>query len=337
MIKRVLVTGGMGFIGSNFIRYMLRAHDDVQIINLDKLTYAGNPQNLEGIDDSRHRFVRGDVCDQTLVSELMSECDAVVHFAAETHVDRSIDYAGDFIQTDVFGTFILLEAARKHDVRRFVHISTDEVYGEAMSNPSKEDDALMPKSPYAASKAGADRLAFSYYCTYGTPVVISRCANNYGPYQYPEKLIPLFVTNAIDGLPLPIYGSGENIRDWIFVEDHCRAIDALLRAEGHEGEVFNVGANEERTVLDIASIILSTLNRPESLIMHVDDRPGHVGRHAVDTEKIRRELDWEPTYGFREAMERTIRWYENNENWWRPLKSGEFREYYRKHYSNRMN
>jgi len=333
----VLVTGGMGFIGSNFIRYLLRAHDDVQIVNLDKLTYAGNPQNLEGIDDSRHRFVRGDVCDQTLVGELMTECDAVVHFAAETHVDRSIDYAGDFVQTDVFGTFILLEAARKHDVRRFVHISTDEVYGEAMSNPSKEDDALMPKSPYAASKAGADRLAFSYYCTYGTPIVISRCANNYGPYQYPEKLIPLFVTNAIDGLPLPIYGSGKNLRDWIFVEDHCRAIDALLRAEGHEGEVFNVGANEERTVLDIASIILSTLDRPESLIRHVDDRPGHVGRHAVDTEKIRRELDWEPTYGFREAMERTIRWYENNEDWWRPLKSGEFKEYYHKHYSNRMN
>lgn len=332
MISRVLVTGGMGFIGSNFIRYMLRNYNDIKIVNLDKLTYAGNPENLGDVDRTRHYFVRGDICDASVVDEVMKKCDAVVHFAAETHVDRSIRNAGDFVQTDVYGTFVLLEAARKYGVKKFIHISTDEVYGEAPGRPSREDDPLMPKSPYAASKAGADRLAFSYYCTYGLPVIITRCSNNYGPYQYPEKLIPLFVTNAIDDQPLPVYGTGRNTRDWIYVEDHCRAIDALLRMEENEGEVFNIGAREEKSVLEIASIILSTLDKPESLIRFVEDRPGHVSRHAVDTKKIEMKVGWRPAFEFKEAIRRTIEWYKEHEDWWRPIKSGEFLEYYKKQY-----
>lgn len=332
MIGRILVTGGMGFIGSNFIRYMLKNYDDLVIVNLDKLTYAGNPENLKDVDSNRHHFIKGDICDARVVNEVMKKCDAVVHFAAETHVDRSIENAGDFVRTDVFGTFVLLEAARKHGVKKFIHISTDEVYGEAEGRPSREDDPLMPKSPYAASKAGADRLAFSYYCTYGLPVIITRCSNNYGPYQYPEKLIPLFVTNAIDDQPLPVYGTGKNLRDWIYVEDHCRAIDALLQVEGHEGEVFNIGAREEKSVLEIASIILSALDKSESLIRFVKDRPGHVGRHAVDTVKIEREIGWKPAFEFDEAIRETIDWYREHEDWWRPIKSGEFLEYYKKRY-----
>ncbi|MFP4170869.1 MAG: dTDP-glucose 4,6-dehydratase [Methanomassiliicoccales archaeon] len=330
-MTRLLVTGGMGFIGSNFIRYMVQHRPEVEIVNLDKLTYAGNPQNLEGVE-GRHRFVQGDICDQTLVEDLMRDCDRVVHFAAETHVDRSISRAGDFINTDVYGTYVLLEAARRHDVERFVHISTDEVYGEAGERPSLEDDPLMPKSPYAASKTGADRLAFSYHCTYGLPVTITRCANNYGPYQYPEKLIPLFVTNALEGRELPVYGSGRNTRDWIFVEDHCSAIDLLLEAPGVDGGVFNVSAQEERSVLEIAHLILSVLDRSEELIRHVDDRPGHVERHAVDPTKLS-GLGWEPGYEFEDAMRRTVEWYRDNPQWWGPIKSGEFREYYREQYS----
>jgi len=334
-MKQLLVTGGMGFIGSNFIRHMLKEHDDIKIVNLDKLTYAGNPGNLKGFEEKRYRFVEGDVCDKDVVDKAVSRCDAIVHFAAETHVDRSIMYAGDFVTTDVFGTFVLLEAARKYKVKKFVHISTDEVYGEAVGRPSKETDALMPKSPYAASKAGADRLAFSYYCTYGLPVTITRCTNNYGPYQYPEKLIPLFVTNAIDGLQLPVYGSGKNTRDWIYVEDHCYAIDAILQAEGREGEVFNVGSGDEKSVLDIASMILSILGKSEDLLEYVQDRPGHVLRHAVDPSKLRSALGWTPKHTFASAMRETVEWYRNNPGWWRPIKSGEFKKYYEQQYRNR--
>lgn len=332
-MKRLLVTGGMGFIGSNFVKYMLREHDDVRIVNLDKLTYAGNPENLKDLKDRRYRFVEGDVCDKGVVDKVVSKCDAIVHFAAETHVDRSIMYAGDFVTTDVFGTFVLLEAARKHKVQRFVHISTDEVYGEAVGRPSKENDALMPKSPYAASKTGADRLAFSYFWTYDLPVTITRCTNNYGPYQYPEKLIPLFVTNAIDDLPLPVYGTGRNTRDWIFVEDHCQAIDMVLESKDVEGEVFNVGSGEEKSVLDIASLILSYLNKPDDLMRFVQDRPGHVTRHAVDAAKIRKRLGWTPRRTFEAAMRTTVDWYRDNQEWWRPIKSGEFKKYYEKQYS----
>lgn len=334
-MKQLLVTGGMGFIGSNFIRHMFKEHDDIKIVNLDKLTYAGNPSNLKGFEEKRYRFVEGDVCDKDVVDKAVSRCDEIVHFAAETHVDRSIMYAGDFVTTDVFGTFVLLEAARKYKVKKFVHISTDEVYGEAVGRPSKETDALMPKSPYAASKAGADRLAFSYYCTYGLPVTITRCTNNYGPYQYPEKLIPLFVTNAIDGLQLPVYGSGKNTRDWIYVEDHCSAIDAMLQAEGRDGEVFNVGSGDEKSVLDIASMILSILGKSEDLLEYVQDRPGHVLRHAVDPSKLRSALGWTPKHTFASAMRETVEWYRNNPGWWRPIKSGEFKKYYEQQYRNR--
>ena len=334
-MNRLLVTGGMGFIGSNFVRYMLQEHDDIKITNLDKLTYAGNPSNLKGMDEKRYGFVKGDVCDKDVVDEAVSKCDAIVHFAAETHVDRSIMYAGDFVTTDVFGTFVLLEAARKYRVKKFVHISTDEVYGEAVGRPSRETDPLMPKSPYAASKAGADRLAFSYYCTYGLPVTITRCTNNYGPYQYPEKLIPLFVTNAIDGLRLPVYGSGRNTRDWIYVEDHCSAIDAILQADGGEGEVFNVGSGEEKSVLDIASTVLSVLDRSDDLLEHVQDRPGHVLRHAVDPSKLKGALGWAPRHTFASAMRKTVEWYRDNPDWWRPIKSGEFKKYYELQYRSR--
>ena len=283
---------------------MLGQHNDVMLIVLDALTYAGNLDNLQPIwDDKRMLFFHGDIRDDELVADLMRNVEYVVHFAAETHVDRSIHDAGIFIETDVFGTFVLLEKARYADIKRFVHISTDEVYGEAPERPSLETDALMPKSPYAASKAGADRLAFSYFTTYGLPVVISRCSNNYGPYQHPEKLIPLFVTNALEDELLPVYGNGKSSRDWIYVMDHCRAIDALLWADGVEGEAFNIGAANELNVLQITDIILKQLKKPESLINHVDDRLGHVMRHAVDTTKIRETIGWEPEYGFEENID----------------------------------
>lgn len=323
MRSKVLVTGGMGFIGSNFVRYMLKHHPDTEIIVLDKLTYAGNPANLADLE-GEFRFVKGDVASPEVVDPLVKECDSVVHFAAETHVDRSIAYAGDFVRTDVYGTFVLLEAARKHVVDRFVHISTDEVYGEAVGRPSRETDELAPKSPYAASKAGADRLAFSYHATYGIPVVISRCANNYGPYQYPEKLIPLFVTNALEGKKLPVYGHGRNTRDWIHVDDHCSAVDVLLQSDDHAGEAFNVSAGEERSVLDITDVILRTLGLDESVIEHVADRPGHVTRHAVDATKLRNAYGWAPSHDFEESMRRTVQWYVDHPEWWRPIRSSEF-------------
>jgi dTDP-glucose 4,6-dehydratase len=321
-MRRILVTGGAGFIGSNFVHYMLGKHDDILLMVLDALTYAGNLDNLRPAKaDKRLMFFRGDIRDEGMVNGLMSNVDYVVHFAAETHVDRSILDAGVFIDTDVYGTFVLLEAARNADIKRFVHISTDEVYGEAPGRPSVETDALMPKSPYAASKAGADRLAFSYFTTYGLPVVISRCSNNYGPFQYPEKLIPLFVTNALENKPLPVYGNGKSSRDWIYVLDHCRAIDALLWAEGVEGEAYNIGATTELNVLEITDIILNQLKKPKSLIKHVDDRLGHVARHAVDASKINKKLGWKPEYDLKENIESTIRWYIENEEWWRRVKA----------------
>ncbi|HOC92690.1 MAG TPA: dTDP-glucose 4,6-dehydratase [bacterium] len=338
-METILVTGGAGFIGSNFVHFMLKKHDDIKIINLDKLTYAGNLENLEDLKgDARHEFVKGDICDRALVSELMAKCDAVVHFAAETHVDRSIVSAGEFIQTDVLGTQALLEAARERGVRRFVHISTDEVYGDAGDEPSKESDALMPRSPYAASKTGADRLAFSYFTTYGLPVIITRGVNNYGPFQYPEKLIPLFVTNAIDDKPLPVYGSGRNTRDWIFVDDHCDGIDTVLRADDkYNGECFNIGASQELSVLQITDIILEYLNKSHALIKHVEDRLGHVKRHAVRTDKIAGALGWKAKSSFEEAMEKTIRWYVENEGWWRRIKEKqeEYKKFMDEYYKNR--
>jgi len=330
-MTRLLVTGGAGFIGSNFARRAVGQGNDVVV--LDKLTYAGNKENLRDLlDGKKIEFVKGDVCDRALVDRLVKRADAVVHFAAETHVDRSILEAGDFVQTDVVGTFSVLEACRKAEVDRVLAISTDEVYGEAEREPCREDAPLMPKSPYAASKAGADRLAFSYFATYGLPVVISRCTNNYGPYQHPEKLIPLFVTNALEDKPLPVYGTGKNTRDWIHVDDHCAALEGLLGAKGVEGEVFNIGASEEHSVNEIASAILKILGKPKSLLKLVPDRPGHVQRHAVDTGKIRSKLRWKPFRSFAGGLQETVQWYRDHETWWRATKSGGFQDYYSAQY-----
>jgi dTDP-glucose 4,6-dehydratase len=317
---RILVTGGAGFIGSNFVHHVFQAHPDFEVDVLDKLTYAGNPDNLKDLKTRKgYRFFKGDICDKKIVDRLVRDADWVVNFAAETHVDRSIMFAGDFVTTDVYGTFVLLEALRKHGHGSFVQISTDEVYGEAGEVPPAEDGPLMPKSPYAASKAGADRLAFSYWMTYGTPVVITRCTNNYGPYQFPEKLIPLFATNAMLGKKLPVYGSGTNTRDWIHVLDHCRAIDAVMHSGKFKGEVYNIGAGEEHSVLEISGIVIETLGKSKDLLQYVADRPGHVVRHAVDTAKIRAALGWAPREDFREGVRQTVLWYKNNPGWWKRL------------------
>ncbi len=325
------MTGGAGFIGSNFIRYMLAKHDDVQIVNLDKLTYAGNLDNLKDLEgDSRYRFVRGDICDEGVVDGLVKEVDVVLNFAAESHVDRSIGKPDDFIKTDIFGVFVLLEASRKYGIERFVQISTDEVYGSIEKGYFKETDTLMPSSPYAASKAGADRLVYSYYVTYRLPVVIPRSSNNFGPYQYPEKLIPLFVTNALGDKELPIYGDGKNVRDWLYVLDNCEAIETVME-RGKDGEVYNIGAGNERSNLEITEFILQELNKPRRLMVFVEDRKGHDRRYALNTEKAR-TLVWKPRYSFEKAMQETVRWYRDNRWWWEKLKSGEYLEYYKKHY-----
>ncbi len=331
-MTRYLVTGGAGFIGSNFIRLLFEKYGDaIHVVNLDKLTYAGNPENLSDIAGrTNYRFVKGDICDSRLVEELMPNIDIVVNFAAESHVDRSIGNPDDFIKTDVYGAFVLLEAARKNKIKKFVQISTDEVYGSIIDGSFKETDALEPSSPYSASKAGADRLAFSYYVTYKLPVIITRCSNNYGPYQYPEKLIPLFVTNAMDNKNLPIYGDGKNVRDWIYVTDHCSAIDFLIE-KGVEGQVYNIGAGNELTNLEITATILQSLSKPESLKTFVQDRLGHDRRYSVDTSKIR-AMGWRPEYSFKEAMASTIRWYQDNRAWWNKLKTGEYLEFYKQNY-----
>ncbi len=335
---RILITGGAGFIGSNFVHYILEKYPDDRVLVLDALTYAGNLDNFSKADgeNPNFQFFHGNIIDEELVNELMRNVDTVVHFAAETHVDRSIHEAGAFLETDVLGTYVLLEAARRSAIKRFVHISTDEVYGEAEGEASREGDDLKPKSPYAASKTGADRLAWSYWTTYDLPVTISRCANNYGPLQYPEKLIPLFVTNALEDKPLPVYGHGKNTRDWIYVMDHCSAVDLLLRADADKvcGEVFNVSSECEKSVLDITAIILKALGKPESLINHVEDRPGHVERHAVDPSKLKKALGWKPEYDFEENISKTIDWYRENEAWWRKLKEkqAEYKAWIKEHY-----
>lgn len=330
-MRKILVTGGAGFIGSNFVHYLLRKNDDVEIINLDKLTYAGNLENLRDIKgNSNYRFVKGDICDAGLVDELMVDVEVVVNFAAESHVDRSIGGPDAFIRTDVFGAFILLDAARRHNVKKFMQISTDEVYGSIDKGSFKETDALMPSSPYSASKAGADRLAYSYFVTYDLPVIITRCSNNFGPYQYPEKLISLFVTNAIEDKPLPIYGDGKNVRDWLYVDDHCDAIHFLM-AHGKDGEVYNIGGGNERTNLEITDFILDKLNKPQSLKTYVKDRLGHDRRYSVDCSKIAR-LGWQPQFTLESALEHTIDWYVQNRWWWEKLKNGEYLEFYKKNY-----
>jgi dTDP-glucose 4,6-dehydratase len=330
-MQRFLITGGAGFIGSNYIRYLLQKRDDVTVINLDKLTYAGNLDNLREVEKNpRYRFVQGDICDAMLVDQFMAETDVVVNFAAESHVDRSIGAPDAFIRTDVFGAFVLLEAARFHRVKKFIQISTDEVYGSIEHGSFKETDALMPSSPYSASKAGADRLAYSYFVTYGLPVIITRGSNNFGPYQYPEKLIPLFVTNAIDDKALPIYGDGKNVRDWIYVDDHCDAIDFIL-AHGTDGEVYNIGGDNERNNLEITEMILAALHKPKSLMTFVKDRLGHDRRYSLDASKLA-ALGWKPKHDFEAALKFTIDWYAKNRWWWEKLKSGEYLEFYKKNY-----
>ncbi len=330
-MQKFLVTGGAGFIGSNFIRYLLRQRDEVSVTNLDKLTYAGNLENLRDLKGNpNHRFVKGDICDGVLVDELMPGMDVVVNFAAESHVDRSISGPDAFIRTDIFGAFVLLESARRQGVKKFIQVSTDEVYGSTEGRSFKETDALMPSSPYSASKAGADRLAFSYFVTYGLPVILTRCSNNFGPFQYPEKLIPLFVTNALENHSLPIYGDGKNVRDWIYVEDHCDAILFLLE-KGVNGEAYNLGGGHERTNLDMTDFILSYLKKPHALKTFVKDRLGHDRRYSLDCSKIA-ALGWQPKHPLESALAGTIDWYAENRWWWEKLKSGAYLEYYRKHY-----
>ncbi len=330
-MKKYLITGGAGFIGSNFIHYLFEKYDDVEIENLDKLTYAGNLDNLKDFENRPdYKFAKGDICNQELVEDLMKDCDFVVNFAAESHVDRSIGAPDDFIKTDIYGTFVLLESARKYSIKKFIQISTDEVYGSIENGSFKETDPLMPSSPYSASKAGADRLAYSYFVTYNLPVIITRCSNNFGPYQYPEKLIPLFITNAIEDKQLPLYGDGMNVRDWIYVRDHCDAIDFVIKS-GVDGEVYNIGGGNEKHNLEITNKILKGLGKSNDLIKYVTDRPGHDRRYSVDCSKLI-DLGWQPKNQFDQAMDLTIDWYKNNRWWWEKIKSGEYLEYYKKHY-----
>ncbi|HEY2944666.1 MAG TPA: dTDP-glucose 4,6-dehydratase [Vicinamibacteria bacterium] len=331
---RILVTGGAGFIGSNFVRYVARAHPSWEIVVLDKLTYAGRRENLAGLEEHPgFRFVQGDIADPQAVADVLPGCDYVANFAAETHVDRSLYDAGSFITTDVYGTFVLLEAARRAPgLKRFVQISTDEVYGSVESGSSTESDPLMPRNPYSASKAGADRLAYSYWATYQVPVIVTRASNNYGPYQFPEKIIPLFVTHALEDIPLPLYGDGMNVRDWLHVDDHCRAVDLLLE-KGAPGETYNVGGGNEVPNLDLTRRILGLLGKPETLIRRVADRPGHDRRYSLDCARLR-GLGWSPQVPFDAGLRATVDWYRANEAWWRPLKEANpaFREHYQRHY-----
>jgi dTDP-glucose 4,6-dehydratase len=329
---KILVTGGAGFIGANFIHYMYAKYDDCEIVNFDKLTYAGNLDNLREVeDDPRYSFVKGDIADARAVGQHMSDVDAVVNFAAETHVDRSIQDAGSFISTDVVGIHSLLEEARKHEVQKVVLVSTDEVYGSIDEGSFFEGDPLDPSSPYSASKAGGELLALAYQKTYGVPVCITRGSNTYGPYQYPEKVIPLFITNAVDDITLPLYGDGMNVRDWLYVTDHCSGIDRVLR-EGKPGEVYNIGGGNERTNIEITHMILDLLNKPRSLIKPVTDRPAHDRRYSIDCSKMQ-ALGWNSAQDFEEGMRITVDWYVDNEWWWRKLKSGEYLDYYKKQYA----
>ena len=337
-MRSLLVTGGAGFIGSNFVRYFLESHPDVRLVNFDKLTYAGNLDNLRDVQDhDRYSFVRGDICDRDEVTGTMKkyDIDAVVHFAAESHVDRSIHGAAVFVTTNVLGTQVLLDAAREQKVGKFLHVSTDEVYGSlGATGKFTESSPLHPNSPYAASKAGSDLLVLAAAHTFGFPAVITRCSNNYGPYQFPEKLIPLMIANATDDKPLPVYGEGANVRDWLFVRDHCTALDAVLE-RGRSGEVYNIGGDSECRNIDIVRLLLGILRKPESLITFVKDRPGHDLRYAIDASKIMSELGWAPAVTFEQGLQRTVEWYIKHEPWWRGIISGAYKQYYREMYEER--
>lgn len=336
-MKKILVTGGCGFIGSNFIRYVLK-NSDYEVINLDKLTYAGNLKNLVDVQDNpKYKFYRGDICNYELVTYIVEKekIDSIINFAAESHVDRSILSSQEFIRTNVTGTNVLLEVTRQFELERFVQISTDEVYGSlGPEGKFTETTPLSPNSPYSASKASADLLVKAYNHTYGLPTLITRCSNNYGPYQFPEKLIPLMIINAINNKPLPVYGDGMNVRDWIYVEDHC---DAILKVfeNGRIGEVYNIGAENEKPNIEIVKLILKELGKDESLITYVKDRPGHDRRYAIDATKIKTELGWKPAHTFENAIKETISWYLQNKSWWEEIISGDYLNYYKKWYEER--
>ncbi|MBN1355018.1 dTDP-glucose 4,6-dehydratase [bacterium] len=335
MGDRYLITGGAGFIGSNFIRYLLGKYPDCRVVNLDKLTYAGNLENVADVaNHPGYNFIHGDICDmETVAAVIKNGVDYVINFAAETHVDRSIMDPSGFIRTDVMGTYVLLEASRRHLVKLFVQISTDEVYGSIAEGSFSEADPVNPSSPYSASKAGAELVVKSFVTTYGFPAVITRASNNYGPYQYPEKLIPYFVTNALEDQPLPLYGDGLNIRDWLFVGDHCRALDVILR-KGVPGEIYNIGGDRECTNIEITRKILELLDKPESLIRKVKDRPGHDRRYSIDSSKMH-ALGWSPDHDFNQGMIETVSWYRENRDWWRRLKIRSS-EYYRDWYDKKL-
>ena len=337
----IIVTGGAGFIGSNFVFHMLQAHPDYRIVCLDKLTYAGNLSTLEPVlQQDNFRFVKADICDRQAVDKLFQEekPDIVVNFAAESHVDRSIENPGIFLETNIMGTAVLMDACRKYGIQRYHQVSTDEVYGDLpLDRPDlffTEETPLHTSSPYSSSKASADLLVMAYYRTYGLPVTISRCSNNYGPYHFPEKLIPLMIANALADKPLPVYGNGENVRDWLYVEDHCRAIDLIIH-NGKVGEVYNVGGHNEKRNIDIVRIICQELGKPESLIVHVEDRKGHDRRYAIDPAKIHRELGWLPENKFEDGIKKTIKWYLEHKKWWQDIINGEYQEYYAKMYGSK--
>ncbi len=336
-MKTILVTGGAGFIGSNFVRYMLQTHS-YRIINLDKLTYAGNLENLADVESHpNYMFIKGDICDRFLIEKIFSEekIDTVVNFAAESHVDRSILGARIFVETNVLGTQTLLDVANMFGVEKFLQVSTDEVYGSlGETGYFTEESPLAPNSPYSASKAGADCLVRAYHETFSMPTIITRCSNNYGPYQFPEKLIPLMIANALNDKPLPVYGDGLNVRDWLYVEDHCRALDMVLH-HGQYGEVYNIGGHNEKRNIDIVKLILHKLGKPEHLITFVKDRPGHDRRYAIDASKIERELGWKPKETFETGIEKTIQWYLDNRKWWERILSGDYQKYYELQYEKR--
>ncbi|MBZ4687979.1 MAG: dTDP-glucose 4,6-dehydratase [Clostridiales bacterium] len=338
IMKNILVTGGAGFIGSNFIRYMLNKYDDYKIINLDLLTYAGNLENLKDVEDNpNYEFIKGDIADKKLIDEIVSQdFDYIVNFAAESHVDRSIEDPEIFVRTNIMGTQVLLDAAKKYNIEKFVQISTDEVYGSlGETGLFTENTPLAPNSPYSASKTSADLLVRAYFKTFNLPVNITRCSNNYGSYQFPEKLIPLMIANALEDKELPVYGDGLQVRDWLHVEDHCSAIDVVLH-QGKVGEVYNIGGNNEKKNIEIVKLILEKLGKPESLIKFVKDRPGHDRRYAIDSTKIQNDLGWKPKYTFETGMEKTIKWYLENKEWWEKIRSGEYIKYYEKMYGEKL-
>jgi dTDP-glucose 4,6-dehydratase len=333
---KLLVTGGAGFIGSNFARHVLAEHADERVVVLDKLTYAGRVETIQDlIDGGRLEFVEGDICDQEVVRDALAGCDAVVNFAAESHVDRSIEQPGHFIQTDVFGTYVLLEESRRAAIERYVQISTDEVYGSIEEGSFTEQSPLDPSSPYSASKTGGDLLVSAYHHTYRMDALVCRASNNYGPYQYPEKLIPLCILNALHGDPLPVYGDGMQVRNWLHVTDHCRGIDAALR-NGRPGETYNIGGPDELPNIEVVRRIIQLTDRDESLIEHVTDRPGHDRRYSLAWEKAALDLDWKPEIRFADGLEATVEWYQNNAWWWEPIRSGDYRDYYERQYGTQL-